>query len=172
MWYRVRIHTAIAPTPTLPQTKAASSARAEALHEPWERRCVGLDQSQREQVKRLIDDHADLFAVHEGECAQTKLVQHTIETGDAAPIRYAKRQIAEAKITEMAAAGVIEHSASPWATPAILVKKKGGDWRFCVDYRRLNEVARKDVYLLPQIDEALDYIVGSSWFSSLDLRSG
>ncbi|KAJ8360470.1 hypothetical protein SKAU_G00169950 [Synaphobranchus kaupii] len=72
----------------------------------------------------------------------------------------------------MAAAGVIEPSDSPWAAPAVLVQKKSGEWRFCVDYRRLNSATTKDSYPLPRIDEALDHISGSSWFSSLDLRSG
>ena len=91
---------------------------------------------------------------------------------DAPLLSFPKRQAAEDKIREMAAGGVIEPSSSPWAAPAVLVKKKDGSWRFCVDYRRLNEVTRKDSYPLPRIDDALDYIGGSSWFSSLDLRSG
>ncbi|CAI5671513.1 unnamed protein product [Oreochromis niloticus] len=60
----------------------------------------------------------------------------------------------------------------PWAAPVVMVRKKTGGWRPCVDYRRLNAVTRKDSYPLPRIDDALDYIAGSSWFSSLDLRSG
>ena len=72
----------------------------------------------------------------------------------------------------MAAAGVIEPSNSPWTAPAVLVRKKDQTWRFCVDYRRLNYVTRKDSYPLPQIDNALDKIAGSRLFSSLDLLSG
>uniref|UniRef100_A0AAV2MGF7 ribonuclease H n=1 Tax=Knipowitschia caucasica TaxID=637954 RepID=A0AAV2MGF7_KNICA len=72
----------------------------------------------------------------------------------------------------MLAAGIIEPSSSPWAAPLVLVRKRLGGWRFCVDYRRLNAVTKKDSYPLPRIDDALDYISGSSWFSSLDMRSG
>ncbi|KAJ8408827.1 hypothetical protein AAFF_G00246450 [Aldrovandia affinis] len=60
----------------------------------------------------------------------------------------------------------------PQTKPIVMVPKKGGQWRFCVDYRQLNEVTMKDSYPLPCIDEALDLVTGSSWFSSLDLRSG
>ncbi|KAJ8380732.1 hypothetical protein SKAU_G00015100 [Synaphobranchus kaupii] len=134
---------------------------------------------QPQQLKSLLDGNADLFAVRDEDCTQTELVQHTINTDTAQPIRLrphrmspAKRLVAEEKVKEMAAAGVIEPSDSPWAAPAVLVQKKSGEWRFCVDYRHLNSATTKDSYPLPRIDEALDHISGSSWFSSLDLRSG
>ncbi|CAI5690254.1 unnamed protein product [Oreochromis niloticus] len=88
------------------------------------------------------------------------------------PLEPYLSQVAEEKIREMAAAGVIEPSNSPWAAPVVLVGKKDGSPRFCVDFRRLNAVTKKDSCPLPWIDEALDYVTGSSWFSSLDLRSG
>ncbi|CAI5680320.1 unnamed protein product [Oreochromis niloticus] len=81
-------------------------------------------------------------------------------------------EVAEEKIREMAAAGVIEPSNSPWAAPVVLVGKNNGSPRFCVDFRPLNAVTKKESYPLPRIDEALDYVTGSSWFSSLDLRRG
>ncbi|KAJ8413752.1 hypothetical protein AAFF_G00082590 [Aldrovandia affinis] len=84
----------------------------------------------------------------------------------------ARQETAGKALREMQQAGIIEPSESPWASPIVMVPKKGGQWRFCVDYRRLNEVTRKDSYPLPRIDKALDLVTGSSWFSSLDLRSG
>lgn len=77
----------------------------------------------------------------------------------------------EQKIKELVEAGIIEQSSSPSAAPAVLVKRKNGTWCFCVDYRLLNDVTCKDSHPLPRIDNTLDYIVGSCWFSSLNLRS-
>ena len=67
---------------------------------------------------------------------------------------------------------IISPSQSPWSSPVILVRKKDGSLRFCVDYRKVNSVTRKDAYPLPRIDETLDTLAGSSWFTTLDLLSG
>ncbi|GBM93182.1 Transposon Ty3-I Gag-Pol polyprotein [Araneus ventricosus] len=67
---------------------------------------------------------------------------------------------------------IIEESVSPWTSPVVLVKKKDGTWRFCVDYRLLNKRTKKDVYPLPRIDYAFDSISETKFFSSVDLKSG
>ncbi|KAL1254314.1 hypothetical protein QQF64_016543 [Cirrhinus molitorella] len=138
-----------------------------------------LNRLQQEQLQQLLQEFMDIFAAREEDCTRTALVQHHIDTGHAAPIRLrphrlplAKRQAAEELIRDMAANGIIEPSDSPWAAPIVMVRKKQGGWRPCVDFRRLNAVTRKDSYPLPRIDDALDYVAGSGWFSSLDLRSG
>ena len=75
-------------------------------------------------------------------------------------------------ISEMQAQGVIEESSSSWCSPVVLKRKKDGSIRFCVDFRKLNAVTIEDSLPLPRTDDTLDRLVGKSWFSTLDLKSG
>lgn len=106
-------------------------------------------------------------------------MKHGINTGSAASIRqpprrqpFGKRDIEKQEIEKMLEKGVIEPSNSPWASPIVLVAKKDGTTRFCVDYRRLNDVTVKDAYPLPRVDECIDTLAGSKWFGCMDLHSG
>src|ERR1700729_1521302 len=87
-------------------------------------------------------------------------------------IPLAKREEVEEMLEDMQNQGIIEPSQSPWSSPVVLVKKKDGSTRFCVDFRRLNDVTKKDSFPLPRIDDTLDTLSGSQWFSTLDLKSG
>jgi hypothetical protein len=75
-------------------------------------------------------------------------------------------------LDDMKGKGVIEESEGPWSSPVVLVRKKNGDLRFCVDYRKLNDVTKKYCFPLPRIDDTLDTLEGAKWFSTLDLNSG
>ena len=130
-------------------------------------------------TKSLIAEYRDIFALKPEELGRTGLVKHHIDTGDNPPIRQrpyrvseSQRGIIEEHVTDMLNRGIIQPNTSLWASPIILVKKKDGTDRFVVDFRRLNSVTRKDSYPLPRIDDALDALNSTKFFSSMDLMSG
>lgn len=83
-----------------------------------------------------------------------------------------EREFMEATIKELIELGVIEHSRSPWGSPVVLVKKKDGTFRMCIDYRKLNELTKSEIYPLPFIEEIIDKMQGKKVFSKFDLKSG
>ena len=136
-----------------------------------------LTVEQKHQLKELLLQNGNLFALDPSEHGVTNVVQHTINTGDSTPIRQQARRIPFAlhsnvdnMTEEMLEQGIIQPSRSPWASPIVLVAKKDGTTRFCVDYRRLN--TETDVFPLPRDDDSLDLLAKSKYFSTLDLASG
>ena len=143
--------------------------------------CIeGISDRQRDQITGLLFEFQDVFADEQGShVGRTSLIKHKINTGSASPIKQAprrmpmaKRKIAEAEIDKMLKDDIIEPSNSPWSSPVVLVNKKDGSPRFCVDFRKLNGVTKKDAYPLPNAEELIDSLAGSQWFSTLDLASG
>ena len=82
------------------------------------------------------------------------------------------RKLTEEMIAKMLEQGIVKPSGSSWASPVVLVTKKDSSMRFCVDYRRLNSITMMDTYPLPQVDDSLDLLAQTSYFSTLDLASG
>ena len=76
------------------------------------------------------------------------------------------------QLDHMQAAGVIQPSAIPWSSPVVMVRKKDGTHRFCIDYRQLNAVTKADTHPLPRIDDLLDQLGQCRFFSKLDLAAG
>ena len=149
------------------------------LQELLERCCAQLPLEQRKSAERLLLKYTDIFSSGEDDLGCTHLTEHRIDTGAHHPVKtpprrlpVAKRAEAEKLVTEMAERGLIERSASPWSSALVLVRKKDGSLRCCVDYRTLNKLTIKDSYPLPRIDDSLDALTGARWFSTLDLKSG
>ncbi|UYV84144.1 K02A2.6-like, partial [Cordylochernes scorpioides] len=139
----------------------------------------GLNWIQQKKLEHLLCQYEDVFATSPKDVGRTNVTQHRIDTGGATPVKQLPRRLPMTRrdevaklIEEMAEQDVIEPSSSPWVSPVVLVKKKDGSTRFCVDYRRLNDLTKKDFYPLPRIDATLDTLSRSQWFSTLDLKSG
>ena len=137
-----------------------------------------LTPEQQQDFRRLIVDYRDVFSTKDEPLGQTNVVQHTIQT-EGEPIKCGYRRIPTGLKDEaikeeerMKSLGVIEPSESPWAAPVVLVRKKDGTLRYCIDYRRLNSVTKKDSYPLPNMQDCLDSLDGAKFFSSMDLCSG
>ena len=138
-----------------------------------------LPGQERDQLHTLLLTNHEAFAVEEGERGETDLVQMTIDTGDSSPkhqpvrrMPFAVRQQVAEQLKNMQEQGVITHSHSPWASPVVLVRKKDGSVRFCIDYRSLNLVTKADQFPIPRIDDLLDQLGKAKYFSTLDLASG
>ena len=141
-----------------------------------------VDHLAGEEKKKLLqslEDNSDVFALDSSELGNTTEVTHSIDTGSSKPVRqgprrtpFALREKVNQMVDDMLKQGVIQESKSPWASPIVLVKKKDGDLRFCIDYRKLNHITKKDVFPLPRIDDTLDLLAGTKYFTTLDLASG
>ena len=137
-----------------------------------------LSPTQQQDLLALLHDYDDLFATEGGPLGRTSVVSHTIHT-EGAPIRQPMRRqpialqnTINSEVQKMLQQGVIQPSFSPWSSPVVMVKKKDGSWRFCIDYRKLNGATHRDAYPLPRVDTTLDSLAGSTLFTTLDLASG
>ena len=130
-------------------------------------------------IQNLVDSHAYLFKDPDSLPPPREFDHHIplipgVKPVNIKPYRYSPSQKdeIERQIQKMLTNGIIKPSHSPFASPVLLVKKKDGTWRFCVDYRQLNNITVKDKYPLPVVDELLDELNGAAWFTKLDMRSG
>ena len=133
---------------------------------------------ERSALRQNLQRNRDIFSLN-GELGCTSMIEHRIHTtSDHPPIRQQPRrvphnllEVVDSQLDEMLDRGLIQESSSPWASPVVLVKKKNGDVRFCIDYRRLNSISHHDAFPVPRVDDALRSLGGAKWFSTLDLTS-
>jgi hypothetical protein len=138
-----------------------------------------LSEEQLKTLKEVLNSNKDLFSKTLSEPGKAANVFHRIDTGNNPPVNrppyragFKEKKIIEEQVKDMLEKGVIKESQSPWASPVVLVGKKDGSVRFCVDYGKLNKITKRDVYPLPRIDDSLNSLGKSKYFSTLDLTSG
>lgn len=136
-----------------------------------------LDLEKKAQLENLLIRYRDVFAAENGQPGRTGLVRHHIEVTDSRPIRqpprpipYALREAVASMVSEYLERGVIRPSNSPYSNPIVLVRKKDGSLRFCVDYRRLNAITRKDAYPMPNVDAMILTLGKPQYFATLDIK--
>jgi len=138
-------------------------------------------QKQREQLVAFLYNNRDLFATDLSDLPGIHMVTHTIDTGDAAPIRQCAychspeaMKIIDEEVTKLLKADIIEESNSPWASPVVLLKKKGGGHRLCVDMHKVNTVTKPTFYPLPLLEDVFQLASenNATIFSVCDFLSG
>jgi len=163
------------------ENAALSQELPEHLEDLYNKSTQDMKETDAALVWQLLVDYQTVFAKDKNDLGRlhSKYGEHEILTGDAAPVRQrpyrtptAFKGVEEQEIDRMQKMGVIRKSTSPWASPIVLVKKKDGSTRFCVNYTRLNKLTLKDSYPLPRIDDCLESLAGSNRFSTMDLASG
>ncbi|GET51685.1 enzymatic polyprotein, putative [Rhizophagus irregularis DAOM 181602=DAOM 197198] len=139
-----------------------------------------ITNEQKGKLKVLVEKYKDIFEYDGEKYNRTNLVKHEIRLKGGTELIAQKRykendekgKFIRKEVEEMLKMGKIRESRSPWSSPVTLVGKKSGNYRFCIDYRKLNKVTITDAYPLPRIDEQLERISSGKWFTSLDLASG
>jgi hypothetical protein len=127
----------------------------------------------------FIRSHSSAFSTSDFDLGRTTLVQHKIDTGDNRPFKQALRRhpiaqlpIIDEHVERMLKSDVIEPAVSPWSSNIVLIRKRDQSLRFCLDYRQLNGLTRKDAYPLPRTEDCLRSLGNAKFLSTLDLRSG
>ncbi|KAL0172982.1 hypothetical protein M9458_033293, partial [Cirrhinus mrigala] len=133
----------------------------------------------KQRITQQLNNMPEVFAHHDLDFGRTDQVRHHIKLSDETPFKLRARpshpqdiKAVRRHIKELLDAGVIRESESPFASPIVVVRKKNGQVRLCIDYRRLNLQTIKDAYNLPKLEDTFSALSGSQWFSVLDLKSG
>ena len=133
----------------------------------------------KSRITEKLKQIPEVFSLSDTDFGRTDKVKHHIKLHDETPFKHRARPIhphdieaVRQHLRDLLEAGVIQESESSFSSPIVVVRKKNGDIRLCVDYRKLNLQTVKDAYPLPNLEESLSALSGSKWFSVLDLKSG
>ena len=134
---------------------------------------------QQQAARKLLCDYSETFSKNDLDLGKCNILKHNIQLTDQQPFKERYRRIpphlfeeVKQHLQEMVEVGAIRRSFSPWASAVVLVRKKDGGLRLCIDLRKLNNRTIKDGYALPRIDDTLDCLHGAKRFSTLDLKPG
>ena len=137
-----------------------------------------LNGQEQTQLRKLLCEFEDVLAKREFDLGKFNAIQLGIDTGSNRPVKQRIRRTPlgfageeEAQLKKMLGAGVIRPSVSEWASAPVLIRKRCGSVRWCVDYWALNALTTKDVFPLPLVDERLDTLAENAWYSKLDANS-
>ena len=170
----------IAPNEKVVLVNVEANRKELHLNEEELEKIIGhLPTRKRLQLRDLLMQYAGIFALNNNQPGTTKVIRHDIDTGNAQPISHPpyrsnpeKRKEIQRQVQSLLDAGQIESSTSPWSSPVLLVPKKDGGWRMCVDYRKVNAVTKKTSYPIPRTEDTFDYLLQAQWFSKMDAASG
>ena len=128
------------------------------------------------QLKNLLWEYADIMAQSDADVGHTTLIEHEIHT-EGGPVRVPyrranpmRREIEQKQIADMEAAGIISESSSPYCAPLVITFRKDGRPRVCTDFRKLNEVTKRDAKPMPRVDEVIEALVDSKVYATLDIK--
>ncbi|XP_028172008.1 uncharacterized protein LOC114361223 [Ostrinia furnacalis] len=138
-----------------------------------------INDEQKRELQSLLCKYADCFSTSLKDLGFTSVTEMEIQLSDTDPIVYrpyrmplSERTLVRDMVQEMLDANIVRESSSPYASSIVLVKKKTGEKRLCIDYRALNRKTIKDHYPLPRVEDQLDLLSGHKFFITLDLASG
>jgi transposase InsO family protein len=155
------------------------NGQMEKLEKIFQNDLCNLPEDDSQRLRDILREYQDVFSISKFDVGLAQDVEHHIDTGDALPIVCNPRRVplgVEEKVDELVENllqnKIIRPSRSPWNAPIVVVTKKNGDIRMCVDYRKLNSVTSRPIFPIPDAQQLFDTLDGSSYFSTLDLSQG
>ena len=156
-----------------------TSTKTKSVLELFRRQLQEMPPDHARLMSSILNEFADVFSTSRMDIGCTREVEHKILTGNSPPVMLNPRRVplalekkGDELIDKLVEQGVIRPSHSPWNAPIVVVQKKNGDIRMCVDYRKLNAVTLRPVFPIPDAVQLFDTLEGATFFSSLDLSQG